>query len=123
MSAPIDPDRFESVYRGLYPDLVTYLFRLTGDPDAAEDVAQEAFVRLLRRPDLGAGRCGSGSSRWPPTWCATGGAASRGSALLEAWPWAPPAAPPPDEEPERRERVEGVRAALARLLRATGRCS
>lgn len=29
-----------------YPPLYRYLYRLTGDADAAEDAAQEAFVRL-----------------------------------------------------------------------------
>lgn len=31
------------------PALLRYLVRLTGDPDAAADAAQEAFVRLLAR--------------------------------------------------------------------------
>ncbi|MFL5539666.1 MAG: RNA polymerase sigma factor [Longimicrobiaceae bacterium] len=30
--------------------LFRYLARLTGDPDVAEDAAQEAFVRLMERP-------------------------------------------------------------------------
>lgn len=40
---------FESQYDKLYPSLFRYLHRLTGDADAAEDIAQEAFVRLLKQ--------------------------------------------------------------------------
>lgn len=38
---------FDAVFEKLYPSLFRYLHRLTGDQDAAEDIAQEAFVRLL----------------------------------------------------------------------------
>jgi RNA polymerase sigma-70 factor, ECF subfamily len=41
---------FDSVFAELYPSLFRYLHRLTGDEDVAEDIAQEAFVRLLRQP-------------------------------------------------------------------------
>jgi RNA polymerase sigma-70 factor (ECF subfamily) len=41
---------FDDLFQGLYPSLYRYLHRLTGDADAAEDIAQEAFVRLLRQP-------------------------------------------------------------------------
>ena len=41
---------FDSLFQKLYPSLFRYLHRLTGDADVAEDVAQEAFVRLLRQP-------------------------------------------------------------------------
>lgn len=40
---------FDSVFASLYPSLFRYLQRLTGDADVAEDIAQEAFVRLLRQ--------------------------------------------------------------------------
>jgi RNA polymerase sigma-70 factor (ECF subfamily) len=40
---------FDGIFHRLYPALFRYLHRLTGDPDAAEDIAQEAFVRLLRQ--------------------------------------------------------------------------
>jgi RNA polymerase sigma-70 factor, ECF subfamily len=40
---------YDDLFRELYPSLFRYLQRLTGDPDAADDIAQEAFVRLLRQ--------------------------------------------------------------------------
>lgn len=40
---------FDGLFQRLYPALYRYLHRLTGDADAAEDIAQETFVRLLRQ--------------------------------------------------------------------------
>jgi RNA polymerase sigma-70 factor (ECF subfamily) len=40
---------FESLFQQLYPSLFRYLHRLTGDSDVADDIAQEAFVRLLKQ--------------------------------------------------------------------------
>lgn len=37
-----------TLFEELYDSLHRYVYRLTGDGDAADDVAQEAFVRLLR---------------------------------------------------------------------------
>ena len=42
--------RVESLYEAHRPALVRYLARFSGDPDLAEDAAQEAFVRLAERP-------------------------------------------------------------------------
>lgn len=38
---------YEAAYTRLQPSLYRYLLRLTNDPDLAEDLAQESFVRLL----------------------------------------------------------------------------
>jgi RNA polymerase sigma-70 factor (ECF subfamily) len=38
---------FDATFDELYPPLVRYCHRLTGDGDVAEDVAQEALVRLF----------------------------------------------------------------------------
>ena len=39
-----------SLFADHHASLFRYLARLTGDPDLAEDAAQEAFVRLVERP-------------------------------------------------------------------------
>lgn len=38
---------FDATFEAHYPELVRYCRRLTGDADAAEDTAQESFVRLF----------------------------------------------------------------------------
>lgn len=40
---------YDRLFEQLYPPLLRYLRRLTGDADAAEDAAQEAFVRLTEQ--------------------------------------------------------------------------
>jgi RNA polymerase sigma factor (sigma-70 family) len=42
-----DPVEFDTTFDEIYPALVRYCHRLTGDGDAAEDAAQEAMVRLF----------------------------------------------------------------------------
>ncbi len=39
---------FDNTFDALYPQLVRYCHRLTGDRDSAEDTAQEALVRLYQ---------------------------------------------------------------------------
>ena len=39
---------FSALYRALHAPLLRYLGRLTGDADAAEDVAQEAWLQVVR---------------------------------------------------------------------------
>ena len=108
---------FEAIYRSQHPSLVRYLVRLTGDEDAAEDIAQEAFVRLLRHPELD----GNGARLWLYTVAMNlvrdrGRMASRRRRLLEAGPVpVPTPSPHADERIERAEQVERVRSALALL--------
>lgn len=45
--------RHQRIFHDVYPSLYRYCSRLTGDPDAAEDAAQEAFVRLFERKPTG----------------------------------------------------------------------
>lgn len=45
-----EPRGTEALFARHHPALERYLARLTGDPDLASDVAQEAFVRLLEQP-------------------------------------------------------------------------
>jgi RNA polymerase sigma factor (sigma-70 family) len=42
-------DEFQRVYRAEYPGTVKLVRMLTGTPDVADDLAQEAFVRLYRQ--------------------------------------------------------------------------
>lgn len=106
---------FESIFRQLYPSLFRYLHRLTGDADTADDIAQEAFVRLLRYslPEAEA-------KPWLFTVATNlvrdhARKATRRERLLAAVRPAPAAAPLPDVAYERTERIEGVRSALSRL--------
>jgi RNA polymerase sigma-70 factor (ECF subfamily) len=45
---PMDEARFETFYRRNAGALWSYLFRLTGDSSAADDLMQKAFFRFLR---------------------------------------------------------------------------
>lgn len=107
---------FDALFETLYPSLFRYLHRLTGDADAAEDMAQEAFVRLLAQ-DLP-------ENEVRPWLFAVGTNLVRDRArkqerrqrLLQAVPVLPSAVGPrPDEAVERQEQIDRVRAALAHL--------
>jgi RNA polymerase sigma-70 factor, ECF subfamily len=105
---------YERLFHRYYPQLFRYLNRLTGDPDVAEDAAQEAFVRLAER------RMTEAEAR---PWLFTVATnlirdrarkAERHRRLGES---VPPADPPvhPDVETERRETVARVRRVLESL--------
>lgn len=117
MSGPDpDPATFGALYEGLRPSLLRYLESLTGDADIAEDVAQEAFFRLLRRTDLDA----DSARLWIFTVATNlvrdhGRSVARRKRLLLARPVKPSPLPEPDVDVERRERIESVRAALRSL--------
>ena len=106
----------DSLFQRLYPSLFRYLQRLTGDADVAEDIAQEAFFRLLSHelPDREA----------RPWLFAVGTNLVRDRArkqerqqrLLTAAPVLPSSLGlRPDEAVERAEQVAIVRRALAQL--------
>jgi len=107
----------ERLYAENYQALCRYLYRFSGDADAAADVAQEAFVRLLERPAPGN----------PRAWLykvATNLAAEHGRTRKRRWrlllgaPDRGPqgdAPPLPDAAAEGGERRERVRAALLTL--------
>ena len=42
-------ERFRSLYRAEFPKVAGYAYRLTRDTEQANDIAQEAFTRLLAR--------------------------------------------------------------------------
>jgi len=107
------------LYAEHHPALLRYLIRLTGDPDAAADAAQEAFARLLaRRPRE------DGLRAWLFTVATnvvreSANARKRRSRLLERFMGRPPAADPaPDPlavtlSGEARARVRAALAALS----------
>jgi RNA polymerase sigma-70 factor (ECF subfamily) len=106
---------FDSLFEGLYPSLYRYLHRLTGDPDAADDIAQEAFVRLLRQdlpePEI---------RPWLFTVAVNlvrdrARKMERRQRLLSTATPAAGSVRRPDDDVERAERVAAVRAALDRL--------
>ena len=51
LSSPFH-DEFVALFREQHPRLFRYMHRLSGDPELAEDVAQETFVRLYERGSL-----------------------------------------------------------------------
>lgn len=108
---------FREIFHDTYPALVRYARRMAGDPDAAEDVVQEAFVRLLDG-DV------RGESQRLRGWLFTtvtnllrdrARVAANRSRLLAAQ--APATSSPPEAagEAERQERIRRVREALERL--------
>ncbi|MEX2571789.1 MAG: sigma-70 family RNA polymerase sigma factor [Gemmatimonadota bacterium] len=107
---------FDALYEWLQPSLWRYAHRLVGDSDAADDIVQESFVRLLARPDLD----GDPARLWLFTVATNlirdrGRTSSRRKRLLTAVPVTPTATPPPDDRVEREEQVRAVRSALDRL--------
>jgi RNA polymerase sigma-70 factor, ECF subfamily len=106
---------FEAVFRGLYPSLLRYLHRLTGDADMAEDIAQESFFRLLDQ---------SMSEEEARPWIFTvatnlvrDGArkAVRRQRLLAGSALRPRTEPPPDELVERGDEIRRIRSVLDRI--------
>ena len=106
---------FDDVFRRLYPSLFRYLYRLTGDPDAADDIAQESFARLLRNPLPEAE-----AKPWLFTVATnlvrdSARKTTRRERILERVRPTPSAPEAPDAATERNERVALVRQVLARL--------
>jgi RNA polymerase sigma-70 factor, ECF subfamily len=106
---------YDALFERLYPSLVRYLNRLTGDPDVAEDIAQEAFVRLLKQ---------SLSEAEVRPWLFTvamnlvrdrARRVDRRRRLLGGAPRMVSPLPAPDDGLERSEEIEGVRRALDQL--------
>jgi RNA polymerase sigma-70 factor (ECF subfamily) len=113
MSLQFDED-FERLFRTELPRLFRYLDRLSGEPDLAADLVQEAFVRLHRRGVM---------PERPQLWLVTVAlnlfrnarlTDSRRRRLLTGWAGSlsAPASPTGIEESESSSRV---RAALQRL--------
>lgn len=106
---------FDTTFERLYPALFRYLHRLTGDPDVAQDIAQEAFVRLLRQ-DLPE----SDVRPWLFTVATNlvrdaARSTERRRRLLSERHVVMPMPSRPDEIAERGERIETVRGLLERM--------
>jgi RNA polymerase sigma-70 factor, ECF subfamily len=106
---------YDELFHSLYPSLFRYLHRLTGDADAADDIAQEAFVRLLRQ-DF--------DEQEARPWLFTvamnlvrdrARRAERRNRLLAGAPRLVSPGEVPDELLERSQEVEGVRRALDQI--------
>lgn len=106
---------FDAAFDRYYAELHRYLFRLTGDEDVAEEVAQESFLRLLEH-DV--------AEESLQSWLFTvatnlvrdrSRTRDRRRRLLEAEDYGPEPPTRPDERTERRERIARVRAALDEL--------
>ncbi len=105
---------YDRLFGELYPSLFRYLHRMTGDADAAEDAAQEAFVRLTEQslPE-------DEARPWLFTVATNlirdrARKAKRHRRLEPQVPRTRPL-PTPDVAAERRERIQMVREALAQL--------
>lgn len=109
---PREGGGFDALFRRLYPSVFRYLQRMTGDADAADDMAQEAFVRLLGRemPD-------DEARLWVFTVATNllrdrGRTTRRRERLLETADWRPSMPAAPDETIDRARTVDRVRRAL-----------
>ncbi len=108
---------FDALYDEVFPPLFRYCHRLTGDADVAEDVAQEAFVRLLdrgvsgERPALRVWLFKVATHLIRDRWRV----GENRRRLLQINPVAPGSAPDPERDLEQGEDVANVRSVLARL--------
>lgn len=108
----------EALFDSVYPSLFRYCNRLTGDPDQAEDLAQEAFFRLL---DRGATGTDAGLRSWL-FMVATNLVRDRSRTretrrrILTTLP-PPDHGPSPDQDLARSEEIRRVRSALECLSR------
>jgi RNA polymerase sigma-70 factor (ECF subfamily) len=108
---------FDALYDEVFPQLYRYCQRLIGDPDAAEDVAQEAFVRLLdrkvtgERPALRVWLFTVATHLIRDRWRVS----TNRRRLLAINPVTPSAGRDPEAEVERRQEIAGVRRALEQL--------
>jgi len=115
---PKGPLNFEALFDAVYPSLFRYCNRLTGDPDQAEDLAQEAFFRLL---DRGVDGTDAGLRSWL-FMVATNLVRDRSRTqetrrrILSGVP-PPENAPGPDRDLARSEEIARVRKALEVLSR------
>jgi RNA polymerase sigma-70 factor (ECF subfamily) len=111
--------RLEEIFARHHAELFRYAARFTGDGDLAEDVVQDAFVRLSEKPPRDDGQLRAWLFRVTTTIAIDAMRTSRRRlSLVEARPDAVPvplSTPDPAEVAEREELRASVRAALATL--------
>jgi RNA polymerase sigma-70 factor, ECF subfamily len=112
-------DRVEAAYDSHQRELYAFALLGTRDPSAAEDVVQEAFLRLVR--EVGAGRSPENTRAWLYT-VAANLITSRGRRTIVADRWRSffvvrDTADAPESEYLKREMSDDVHEALARLPR------
>jgi len=111
-----DQAGFEEIFLRHYPMVFGVLYRLSDSPQQAEDLAQEVFLKLYRRPL----RSGDNLAGWlyrvalNTGYNALRASARRGRRETLAG-WDTQGLPLPEEETERRETARQVRAALLRI--------
>jgi RNA polymerase sigma-70 factor (ECF subfamily) len=108
--------QFSALYAELQPSLWRYVHRMIGDADAADDIVQETFVRLLAHPELSPDE----ARRWIFPVATNlvrdrGRSAVRRQRLLAASPMPEDTPAVADRRLEREEQVAAVRAALQQL--------
>jgi RNA polymerase sigma factor (sigma-70 family) len=108
---------YEQVFEDVFPALYRYCHRLTGDADAAEDAAQEAFVRLYSHDVEGPmAALRVWLFRAATNWIRDRYRVEQNRRrLLEKNPVTPGAPPDPEREAVRREEVAEVRRVLDAL--------
>lgn len=105
----------DDLFHRLYPSLFRFLVRTTGDKDVAEDIAQEAFVRLLRQSIPG-----DEAKPWLYTVATNlvrdrARRSTRRERIMMSVPVSATETMQPDEALERNEKIAEVRQVLARL--------
>jgi len=119
-----DPAAFRELYQAYGPRVKAYMMRRGADAATAEDLAQETLLTVWRRASLYAEGKGSAA-----TWIFTIARNLRIDRLRREVPWQElpegrleqaGSETPPDEALAEKERLVGVRAALATLPRDQG---
>jgi RNA polymerase sigma factor (sigma-70 family) len=120
LSPTARPD-FEAIFQQHWARLVALLFRLTGDPHEAEDLALEAFWRLHRNPSVQERKDGPGGWLYRVAtrlgYNALRSRKRRGRYELEAGAQVVETftQPAPEVQVEQRQERERVRGVLARM--------
>ena len=112
-----DEASFEALFHRHYQRVYHLLYRLMGNREEAEELAQEVFIRLYRRPLRRGDNVGGWLYRVATNvgYNALRGEKRRGRREEAAMVLAPLTAPSAAAEAQRRETQAEVRAALARL--------